>query len=38
MAADSYSSAETDLSPARYMIMKNGDPYQMLTRITEKRA
>ena len=20
------------------MIMKNGDPYQMLTRITEKRA
>src|SRR5215813_3823856 len=38
MAAASYSWSGTDFSAARYMIMKNGAPIQMLTRITEKRA
>ncbi len=38
MAAASYSCSGTDLSAARYMIMKNGAPNQTLTRITAKRA
>src|SRR3981189_191599 len=38
MAAASYSWSGTDFSDARYMIMKNGAPYQILTRMTEKRA
>src|SRR5438552_14286792 len=28
----------TDFSAAKYMIMKNGAPYQTLTKMTEKRA
>src|SRR3954470_16463179 len=38
MAAASYSCSGTDFNAARYMIRKNGAPYQTLTRITEKRA
>src|ERR1700709_2781045 len=38
MAAASYNCSGTDFSDARYMIMKNGAPYQMFTRMTEKRA
>src|ERR1043166_10142253 len=38
ISAASYSCSGTDLSAARYMIMKNGEPIQMLTRMTEKRA
>src|SRR3954463_13060654 len=38
MAAASYSCSGTDFSAARYMIMKKGAPYQMLTRMTENRA
>src|SRR5215468_3485604 len=38
IAAASYSWSGTDFSAARYMIMKNGAPYQMLTRMTENRA
>ena len=38
IAAASYSCSGTDFSAARYMIRKNGAPYQTLTRMTEKRA
>src|SRR3974377_604567 len=38
MAAALKSLSGTDLSAARYMIRKNGAPYQTLTRITENRA
>src|ERR1044071_1195795 len=38
ISAASYSCSGTDLSAARYMIRKNGAPYQTLTRITENRA
>src|SRR3989304_2014992 len=38
IAEDSYSSWGMDFSPARYVIMKKGVPYQMLTSVTEKRA
>src|SRR6202007_723287 len=38
IAAASCNCSGTDLSAARYMIMKNGDPTHTLTRITQKRA
>src|SRR6185295_1663084 len=38
MAAASYSCSGTDLSAARYMIMKNGAPNHTFARITAKRA
>src|SRR6516164_1592671 len=38
IAAASYSCSGTDLSAARYIMRKNGAPYQTFTRITEKRA
>src|SRR4029079_9803289 len=38
ISAASYSCSGTDLSAARYMIRKNGAPYQTFTRITENRA
>src|SRR5215467_4847830 len=38
IAAASCSCSGTDLSAARYIIRKNGDPTQTLTRITAKRA
>src|SRR5689334_20313041 len=38
MAAASCSCSGTDLSAARYMIMKNGEPTQTLTRMTPARA
>src|SRR6185437_10280488 len=38
IAAASCNCSGTDLSAARYMIMKNGEPTHTLTRITEKRA
>ena len=38
IAAASCSCSGTDLSAARYMIMKNGEPTHTLTRITQKRA
>src|SRR5205807_9868011 len=38
IAAASCSCSGTDLSAARYMIRKNGEPTQTLTRITAKRA
>src|SRR3954463_5233372 len=38
IAAASYSWSGTDFSEARYMIMKNGAPYHIFTRMTEKRA
>src|ERR1700751_3290838 len=38
IAAASCSCSGTDLRAARYMIVKNGDPTQTLTRITQKRA
>src|SRR3954469_25865621 len=38
MAAASYNCSGTDFSAARYMMRKNGAPYQTFTKITEKRA
>ncbi len=36
--AASYNCSGTDFSAARYMIMKNGVPYQTLTVIVQNRA
>src|SRR3984957_7405280 len=36
--AASCSASGTDFRAARYMIMKNGEPTQILTRITQNRA
>src|SRR5579862_4502401 len=36
--AASWSASGTDFSAAKYMIRKNGDPTQILTRITQNRA
>ena len=38
IAAASCSCSGTDFSAARYMIIKNGEPTQTLTRITQNRA
>src|SRR5271165_3226333 len=38
MAAASYNCSGTDFSAARYMIMKNGVPYQTLTAIVQNLA
>ena len=38
IAAASYSCSGTDFSAARYMIMKNGVPYQTLTVMVQNRA
>src|SRR5580693_2709935 len=38
IAAASYNCSGTDFSAARYMIMKNGVPYQTLTAMVQKRA
>src|SRR5204863_2965465 len=38
IAAASWSCSGTDFNAARYMIMKNGEPTQTLTRMTPNRA
>src|SRR5215471_3115492 len=38
IAAASCNASGTDFRAARYMIIKNGEPTQTLTRITQKRA
>src|SRR5208282_1921922 len=38
IAAASYSCSGTDFSAARYMIMKNGVPYQTFTAMVQNRA